>query len=153
MVAQKELIVQKIENGIVIDHIPRMASSKVVKILNLYNRFEFYTGINCHSHKLGRKDFIKIVNGNVCNDELNKIALVAPGATAMRIKNFEIVEKVPITVSDDIINLVKCPNAGCITNQEPYRKTHFLKKSEKPLRIKCKYCERTFKEEELEFLG
>ena len=152
MVENKEIIVQKIETGIVIDHIPRLCSSKIIRILDLYNKFEFYTGVNCHSHKLGKKDFIKIVNGDVSNEELNKIALVSPGATVMRIKNFEIVEKIPITMLDDVVNIVKCPNAGCITNQEPYNTTHFVKKSENPLRIKCKFCERTFKEEELEFL-
>lgn len=151
MVENKEIIVQKIENGIVIDHIPRQCSSKVIRMLDLYNKFEFYTGVNCKSHKLGRKDFIKIVNGDVSNEELNKIALVSPGATVMRIKNFDIVEKIPITISEEINNMVKCPNAGCITNKEPYRKTKFIKKSEKPLQIKCKYCERTFKEEELNF--
>ncbi|MBW3004347.1 aspartate carbamoyltransferase regulatory subunit [Candidatus Woesearchaeota archaeon] len=152
MVEDKEMIVRKIENGIVIDHIPRMSSSKVIQILKLYNRFEFYAGINCQSQKIGRKDFIKIVNGDVSNEELNKIALVAPGATVMRIKNYEIVEKIPITISEEITNLVKCPNAGCITNQEPYKVTNFIKISDKPLRIKCKYCERTFKEGEFEFL-
>lgn len=149
---EKELIVQKIENGIVIDHIPRRSSSKIIQILKLYDRFEFYTGINCHSGKIGRKDFIKIVNGDVSNEELNKIALVAPGATVMRIKDFEIVEKIPITVSDEINNIVKCPNTGCITNQEPYRKTSFIKTSDKPFKIKCKFCERTFKTGEFELL-
>jgi len=152
MVENKDLIVQKIENGIVIDHIPKMSSSKIVEMLHLYDKFEFYTGINCHSHKLGRKDFIKIVNGDVSNEELSKIALVAPGATVMRIKDFEIVEKIPITLLEDIKNMVKCPNIGCITNQEPYKITHFLKLSEKPMKIKCKFCERTFKEGEFEFL-
>lgn len=152
MVENKEMIVNKIENGIVIDHIPRMSSSKIIQILKLYNRFEFYTGINCQSKKIGRKDFIKIVNGDVDNEELNKIALVAPGATVMRIKNFEIVEKIPITIAEEIRNLVKCPNTGCITNQEPYKKTHFIKLSDKPLKIKCRFCERTYKESEFEFL-
>ncbi len=152
MVEEKEMIVRKIENGIAIDHIPKMSSSKIIQILKLYNRFEFYTGINCNSGKIGKKDFIKIVNGDVSNEELNKIALVAPGATVMRIKNYEIVEKIPITISDEIKNLVKCPNIGCITNQEPYKITHFIKLSEKPMKIKCKFCERTFKEGEFEFL-
>lgn len=152
MVEKKEIIVQKIEQGIVIDHIPVLASDKIIKILKLYKRFEFYTGINCNSHKIGKKDFIKIVNGDVSNEELNKIALVAPGATVMRIKDYEIVEKIPITISEEIKNIVKCPNTGCITNQEPYKKTHFLRTDEKPLKIKCKFCERTFKEGEFEFL-
>ena len=152
MVENTGLIVQKIENGIVIDHIPKMASSRIVKMLHLHDRFEFYNGINCKSNKLGRKDFIKIVNGDVSNAELNKIAMVAPGATVMRIKNFEIVEKIPITLLEDIVNIVKCPNTGCITNQEPYKITHFIKLSEKPMKIKCKFCEGTFKEGEFEFL-
>ncbi|MBD3303789.1 aspartate carbamoyltransferase regulatory subunit [Candidatus Woesearchaeota archaeon] len=152
MAENKGLMVQKIENGIVIDHIPKMASSRIVRMLHLHDRFEFYNGINCRSNKLGRKDFIKIVKGDLSNEELNKIAMVAPGATVMRIKGFEIVEKIPITISDEIKNLVKCPNTGCITNQEPYKKTHFIKLSDKPLKIKCRFCERTFKEGEFEFL-
>ena len=152
MIEEKEIIVKKIEKGIVIDHIPRSASAKIIQMLKLYNRFEFYTGINCHSYKLGRKDFIKIVNGDLSNEELNKIALIAPGATVMRIKDYNIIEKIPITISKEICNLVKCPNAGCITNQEPYRNTQFLKLTEKPLKLKCKFCERIFKEGEFEFL-
>ena len=152
MTEEQEIIVKKIEQGIVIDHIPKKASDKIIRILKLYDRFEFYTGINCQSKKIGRKDFIKIVNGDVSNEELNKIALVAPGATVMRIKNYEIFEKIPITISSEITNLVKCPNTGCITNQEPYKITKFLKINGNPLKIRCKFCERTFKEGEFEIL-
>ena len=50
MVEKKEIVVQKIENGIVIDHIPLAASYKIIKILEInrcaIGKSQFYRYIN-----------------------------------------------------------------------------------------------------------
>ena len=90
----KELKVSAIKNGTVIDRIPAKNLFKVITILGLdkiENQITF--GTNLESKKLGRKAIIKISDKDFQEDELNKIALVAPEAKLNIIKNYTVVEK------------------------------------------------------------
>ncbi len=77
----KELKVSAIKDGTVIDHIPASNLFKVISILGLdriKNQMTF--GTNLESHKLGHKSIIKVADKFFADDEINKIALVAPEA-------------------------------------------------------------------------
>ena len=147
-------VVQRIERGIVIDHVPAGKSKYIVRILKLETApaTEYYTGINVSSQRLGRKDFIKIVNRDLTRNELDKIALFAPRATVNRIENFAVKEKIPITAPEKVEGVLVCPNMNCITNYEPGQESRFLRTSQQPLAIRCAYCEREFGEDEFNFL-
>jgi aspartate carbamoyltransferase regulatory subunit len=116
---QRHLNVTAIENGTVIDHIPANNVFKVLHILNLENnKNQVLFGDNLDSQKYGKKGIVKVSNTFFDKGEINKIALVAPTATFIEIKNFEVVTKKQVEVPDQIKRIVKCFNPNCITNVE-----------------------------------
>ena len=140
----KELKVQPIKDGTVIDHIPPGNALKVLKILGLTEKMPesvISIAINVVG-KRGKKDIVKIENRELKAEEVDKIALIAPNATINIIRNYEVVEKRRVEVPNEIVGIVKCSNPNCITNGKEPIKTRFVVKSKHPLKIKCYYCER-----------
>lgn len=141
---KRELVVSAIENGTVIDHIPAGEVYKVVKILNLdMYEDEVLIGTNLSSKKYGKKGIIKVKNKFFAETEVNKVALIAPNATLIIIKNYEVVEKRRLEIPDTIKQIVKCINPNCITNIEDNIETHFRVVDKEPLKLQCHYCEKT----------
>ncbi|NCB27420.1 MAG: aspartate carbamoyltransferase regulatory subunit, partial [Bacteroidia bacterium] len=117
---RKELQVAALENGTAIDHIPSEAVFKVVSLLQLQKLSNRITiGNNLKSSKMGKKGIIKVSDKFFREDEINRIALVAPNVNLNVIRNFEVVEKKKVVLPDEIIEIVKCNNPKCITNNEP----------------------------------
>ena len=89
-----KLEVRAIENGTVIDHIPSDCLFKIIKILDLeHDTHRITFGTNLESKRMGSKAIIKI-NDRFCKqDELNRIAIVAPMAKVNIIENFRVTEK------------------------------------------------------------
>ncbi|MBU0756697.1 MAG: aspartate carbamoyltransferase regulatory subunit [Nanoarchaeota archaeon] len=138
--------VYAIQKGTVIDHISGGCALKVIQILKLDEFNQVVTvGMNLESKKMVRKDIVKIENKTLTKDELNRIALISPKATINIIKNHKVVEKFRVEVPDMMENLINCPNPKCITRNEPVM-SKFKKISEKPLTVKCHYCEKAFSE-------
>ena len=149
---RKELIVSAIDDGTVIDHIPARSLFQVIKILNL-ERFENQVlfGTNLDSKKYQKKALIKVRNKFFKIDEINKIALVAPTATIIVIKNYDVIKKIDVEIPDQINNLVKCFNPNCITNHEKIP-TKFTVIDKDELQVQCHYCEKIMEKEEIVFL-
>ena len=117
----KKLKVSAIENGTVLDHIPANQLFKVINILELtkcQNQITF--GTNLDSKLLGKKAIIKVSDRYFADDEINKVALVAPLAKINIIKNFEVVEKRIISVPEEISGIAKCSTPKCITTISQY---------------------------------
>ena len=111
MEKRKELIVSAIENGTVIDHIPADKVFQVVKILGLEKvNNPIYFGTNLESKKYGSKGIIKISDKFFKPEEINKVALVAPTASLIEIKDYEVVNKQTVNVPEKIEHIVKCFN-------------------------------------------
>ena len=149
---RKQLKVSAIENGTVIDHIPSHSVFQVIKILNL-NEFDnqIFLGTNLESQKYGKKGIIKVSNRFFEADEINKIALVAPTATLIVIKNFSVVEKKKVGIPDRVEKIVKCFNPNCITNNEVVP-TRFTVVSKEELKLQCHYCEKFTSADSISFL-
>ncbi len=146
----KELQVKALENGTVIDHIPSDKLFKVVSLLKLDGLKDQITiGNNLSSKQMGTKGIIKVADRYYAEEEVNRIALIAPMAKINIIKNFEVIEKKILTLPDNFTGLVKCPNPKCITNNEPM-KTRFETVSKEPVVLKCLYCEREVQEESIQ---
>ncbi|MFO7934093.1 MAG: aspartate carbamoyltransferase regulatory subunit [Bacteroidales bacterium] len=138
----KQLVVSAIKEGTVIDHVPARVLFKVVSILNLDKVETMITiGNNLESKKLGHKGIIKLSRVFFKDDEINKIALVAPRAKLNIIRDYEVVEKKVVTIPDEIVGIVKCVNPKCITNNEPVI-TRFDVVSKPEVQLKCHYCEK-----------
>jgi aspartate carbamoyltransferase regulatory subunit len=142
MAAEKTLKVQKIEAGTVIDHISGGRAWEVVNLLGLDNYPDTVTVLsNVHSKTKGKKDVIKVENKELNKDEVNRIALVSPGASVNIVKDFEVKEKYNVELTKEIIDILSCTNPLCVTHVEPV-KTRFSVESKDPLELKCEYCER-----------
>ena len=150
---RKELKVSAIENGTVIDHIPAQQVFQVFKILNLHkSNQQILFGTNLDSKKYGKKGIIKVRNKFFESDEINKIALVAPTATLIVIKNYNVVEKKNVEIPDQVRKIVKCFNPNCITNNESIPSNFEVIKNEEVLKLRCHYCEKTTSKENMVFL-
>ncbi len=148
----KELKVSAIENGTVIDHIPSNAVFQVIRILKLEvfgNMVLFAT--NLESKKYGTKGIIKVSNKFFASTELNKIALVAPHASIIEIRDYQVKSKTIVETPDRIKGIVKCFNPNCITNKEEVAAI-FTVVDKEDTRLKCHYCEKITTRSTIEFL-
>ena len=147
-----ELAVAALRNGTVIDHIPSAVLFKAVKILGIEHLTTAVTiGNNLDSKKLGNKGIIKVADVFFPEAVLNRIALIAPSAVVNIIRDYEVVEKFPVTLPDTIVGLVKCGNPKCITNNEPMR-TRFHVIDRDDVTIACHYCSHTVRSTEAQII-
>lgn len=148
----QELQVKAIKNGTVIDHIPPELLFKVVSLLQLDGTKNRLTiGNNLTSKKMGKKGIIKISDRYYADEEISRIALIAPLAKINVIKEFEVIEKKVLSPPDSFKGIVKCPNPKCITNNEPM-KTSFDVINKNPILLKCTYCEREIQQHDIQLL-
>ena len=149
---ENQLMVRKIRDGTVIDHIPAGRALNVLKILGITGREGFVVAIvmNVESKKLGKKDIVKTEGRFLDISEVNKIALIAPTATINIIKDYRVVEKKRVAVPDVIKGIIRCVNPNCITNQprEPVEPV-FTTVSKSPLKVACKYCGQIMTQEDI----
>ncbi|HNS17480.1 MAG TPA: aspartate carbamoyltransferase regulatory subunit [Bacteroidales bacterium] len=149
---RRELQVSAIEHGSVIDHIPASSLFQVLRIL----RLEGYTnqilfGTNLDSHKYGKKGIIKVNDKFFKPEEVNKIALFAPTATLIEIRDYQVVKKTKVEIPDVLVNMVKCYNPLCITNHEQMI-TRFTVVDKIELKVQCHYCEKIMEKDNMVFL-
>lgn len=145
----KELQVAALNNGTVIDHIPSEKLFTVVSLLGLEKMESNITiGFNLDSKKLGKKGIIKIADKFFCDEEISRIAVVAPNVKLNIIRDYKVVEKKKVQMSDELKGIVKCANPKCITNNEPMS-TWFKVIDKDRCIIRCHYCEKEQKREEI----
>ena len=149
-----ELKVSAIRNGTVIDHIPTESVFHVFKILNLdKTKNQVYFGTNLDSKKHGKKGIIKISDKYFEDEEINKIALVAPKATLIEIKDYDVVRKEKVQLPEFVDKIVKCFNPKCVTNNEDVPTSFKVTEDHKGnMKLFCKYCEKTMAKENIEFI-
>lgn len=141
-----ELVVEKIENGTVIDHIPAGMGAKVLSILGSGDGLKIALLMNVRSKSVGKKDILKFSDKQLNDREVSKISIVAPNATLNIIKSGAVVEKKKVRVPDELIAVAKCPNPKCITNTPEKMDTRFKAEAGK---FRCAYCEMPFEPKEL----
>lgn len=151
---RKQLIVSAIQNGTVIDHIPAKNLFQVLRILGLDStQKQVYFGVNLESKKYGTKGIIKVSEHWFAREEINKIALVAPSATLIDIRDYEVANKSNVQIPERIEGIVKCFNPNCITNREDVRtKFAVIRDENDALKLACHYCEKNTSSENLVFI-
>ena len=141
--SHKELVVSALENGTVLDHIPAENVYKALNILNLKGiESQITIGINLASRIYGKKGIIKIADKFFEDDELNKLALIAPKATVNIIRDFKVVEKKKIVMPEEIIGIAKCKNPKCVTNHQPVKTRFKTIDNGNDVSLLCRYCEK-----------
>ena len=149
---KEEMLVAAIRNGIVIDHIPPTKLFKVATLLQLDDLDKRITiGNNLRSRSHGSKGVIKIEDKTFEEEELNRIALIAPNVRLNIIRDYEVGEKRQVEGPHEIVGLVRCPNPKCITNNEPMQ-TRFRVIDAEQCTLRCDYCERKLAGDRIELL-
>ena len=139
----KELVVSALENGTVLDHIPAENVYKALDILNLKGiENQITIGINLISKFFGRKGIIKIADKFFEDEELNRLALIAPKATVNVIRDFQVVEKKKIVMPEEIHGVAKCRNPKCVTNHQPVKTWFKTIDNGNEISLLCHYCEK-----------
>src|SRR3989338_5622170 len=140
----EKLRVNKIENGIVLDHLPAGSALKVHEALGVTTEFPGTVSIlmKSPSSRHGLKDLVKIEGKSLGKAELDRAALLAPHSKINVIKGYRVVEKYRVAVPDEVVGVVRCPNEKCITNAEG--KSVFRVEERNPLKLRCAYCERLY---------
>ena len=142
--SHKELVVSALENGTVLDHIPAENVYRALNLLNLKGiENQITIGINLNSKAQGRKGIIMVEDKFFEDEELNKLALIAPDATVNIIRDFKVVEKKKLELPEEVIGIAKCRNPKCVTNHQPI-KTHFAtSKKNNKISLLCHFCEKS----------
>ena len=141
--SHKELVVSALENGTVLDHIPAENVYKALDLLNLKGiENQITIGINLASKVQGKKGIIKIEDKFFEDDELNKLALIAPEATVNIIRDFKVVEKKKLTMPSEVIGIARCRNPKCVTNHQPIQTRFATIKDGNKISLLCHFCEK-----------
>lgn len=142
---KKEMKIKHVRNGTVIDHIEPGMALKVVRILGIPEP-DTCSGVSIgmfvNSKKMGMKDIVKIEDRELKKKEVNKISLIAPDASIIIIKDFEVKKKTRVALPKTVKEIVRCKNPNCITNKKEPVTTEFVIEKEPALRLRCSYCDR-----------
>jgi len=134
------LNIEKIRNGIVIDHIKSGQGIRIFNWLGLDkspNTVAFV--VNAYSSHLGRKDIIKIDNAMEIN--FNILGLIDPNITVNIIKEEKVTEKIQLKLPDRVENVILCKNPRCITSTEKYVAHIFRLENCEERTYRCEYCD------------
>jgi len=134
------LNIEKIKNGIVIDHIKAGQGIRVFNWLGLDETpYTVAFVVNAVSKQMGKKDVIKI--DNTIDINYNLLGLIDPNITVNIIENQAITKKIKLQLPDRVEDVLVCKNPRCITSSEKYI-THVFHLDNHELRLyRCEYCD------------
>jgi aspartate carbamoyltransferase regulatory subunit len=137
--ADHELRVSKIESGTVIDHVQGGQALNVLAILGIGGATgeTVSVGMNVPSDRLGRKDVVKVEGRELNQEELDVISLIAPDATINIIREYDVYDKHRVEPPEEVLGVLSCPNAGCITAAGEPVDSRFAVIDDG---VRCEYC-------------
>lgn len=148
-----KLLVEAIRNGTVLDHIPSDKLFQIVSLLELDKADTPITiGNNLESRRVGSKGVIKITNRFFSENEISRIAILAPSIRLNIIRDYEVLEKKALTLPQSVVGLVRCSNPKCITNAEPMPTQFSVSREGEDVQLVCHYCRRGVMGKECELL-
>jgi len=150
---QSELLVRRIKEGTVIDHIDEGKGLQVLSALRIDGKDGslITIALNVPSGKFKKKDIIKVENKFLKDDDTNKLAVIVPKATINIIKNYKLVEKRRVALPNEIDRIFRCANPECITNSTEHIESimDVIDKERRVLR--CRYCARILDVNQLKY--
>ena len=134
------LNIEKIRNGIVIDHIKAGQGIRILNWLGLSKApYTVAFVINASSQRMGRKDVIKI--DNTIDINFNLLGLIDPNITVNIIEDEKITKKIKLRLPEKVENVILCKNPRCITSTEKYIPHHFYLENPEERTYRCEYCD------------
>ena len=147
------LIVRRIKDGTVIDHIEGGRGLKVLEALGIDGKDGnvITIALNVPSGKFSKKDIIKVENKFLQDFDTNKLAVISPKATINIIKDYKLVEKRRVFLPNKIEKIFRCSNPDCITNSNEDIKSTMDVIDKTGLVLRCKYCTRILDVNQLKY--
>lgn len=141
---QSELMVRRIKEGTVIDHIDEGRGLQVLNALGIdgSDGSLITIALNVPSGKFKKKDIIKVENKFLEDDDTNKLAVIAPKATINKIRAYKLVEKRRVSLPNEIDRIFRCSNPDCITNSAEKIESVMDLVNKDARVLKCRYCGR-----------
>lgn len=143
--------VQKIKNGLVIDHIRAGTGLRIFNWLKL-DRVPFSVALimNVSSGQMGKKDIIKI--DNVIDIDYSVLGFIDPNITVNVVEDEHVTRKITLTLPEQVENVIHCRNPRCITSTEAGIPHVFQLVDRKRAEYACAYCDELYRAGIGEFL-
>ena len=150
---QSELMVRRIKEGTVIDHIDEGKGLQVLDALRIDGKDGslITIALNVPSGKFKKKDIIKVENKFLKDDDTNKLAIIVPNATINIIKNYKLVEKRRVALPNEVDRIFRCSNPDCITNSTEHIESVMDVINKEGRVLKCRYCSRILDVDQLKY--
>jgi len=134
------MIIGKIQDGIVLDHITAGKGMEIYKVLGLDKLdCEVAMILQADSVKMGKKDIIKIAQ--VIDLDVTVLGWLDPGITVNVIQGGKLLRREHLTLPQTVSNVLKCRNPRCITSTEQ-ELPHVFRLCDAEKRIyRCIYCD------------
>ncbi|GBU28457.1 aspartate carbamoyltransferase regulatory subunit [Treponema sp. R8-4-B8] len=134
------LNIEKIKNGIVIDHIKAGLGSRIFNWLGL-DKVPYTVAFvaNANSTKCEKKDIIKIDNTISINFDV--LGLIDPNITVSIIENELVTKKIKLQLPQKVENVLICKNPRCISSTEKYLTHVFHLENKEQRTYRCEYCD------------
>ena len=134
------LNIEKIKDGIVIDHIKAGQGIRIFNWLGLDKApYTVAFVVNAHSKIMGKKDVIKIDDTIAINFDL--LGLIDPNITVNVIDNTSVSQKIKLQLPERVENVLVCKNPRCITSTEKYIPHVFHLENAELQTYHCEYCD------------
>jgi aspartate carbamoyltransferase regulatory subunit len=149
---QTTMLVRKIPDGSVIDHI---AAGKALSVLRLLgdpqeNGFTIAMVMNVGSSKMGRKDIVKVEGMEISQEQVQRLALIAPRASVNIVRSYRVVAKRNALPPRTLRGILSCTaTTGVSVREKDSAPSIFFLSGKSPLRYRCKYCGRELAEKEI----
>ena len=143
-----QILVNKINKGIVIDHIKAGFGVQLYRYLGL-DRTDFTVALitNAVSPAMEKKDILKIQDK--VDIDYDVLGLIDPNCTVNIIMDGEIVDKRKLCLPEKVENVIVCKKPCCITSVEKQMSHIFYLHDAETKKYKCAYCEEIVKCEEV----
>lgn len=140
----RELKVTPIRNGTVIDHLPAGSALRICQVLGIPRPGSASTVsvvINVPSDRMELKDILKVEDRDLRQEDLDKLAVLAPEATVNTIRDYHVAEKTRPELPERVTGVAACPNGACITNDnEPVDPEFEVRQNGSGVELTCAYC-------------
>ena len=134
------MIIGKIQDGIVLDHLTAGTGMKLYELMHL-DELDCEVALiqNAPSEKMGRKDILKI--DKLIDFNVDLVGYLDPGATINIIKDGKLAKRTRPEKPEEIVNVIQCKNPRCITTVEQELPQIFKLTDIEQGIYRCAYCE------------
>ena len=152
MSERQKMLVQKISDGTVIDHVSAGRALSVLRLLGDPQDRGVTVALvmNVESSKMGKKDILKVEGVELNDEQIQKLALIAPLASVNIIRSYRVLQKKSAVLPRTIIGILRCTATTCVSVREKDSvPSVFSLVTSSPLVYRCKYCGRDLTEQEI----